>query len=330
MKVYTKLVIDLKTLDVVEEESFEYSGPISLCGGGSGGGGSSGQVRYPPYVEDVHQDWLGDPVVTPISLSMSAAMNVALGSSPYAGALAYDPAADVAQYVASLGDLEDLVTLLSSGTGLDALIAQILDDARLETSVDAYEAQLTAISSNRLTGVILPRFEAGMRDINAVSSSAFAIGRAFIESESDTEVTREVAKYSGTLRLKAATDDAIQVAQMKLESQRSLTQLMIEAYRIKIVALKEQADLNVEYDATDAKWDLEVFQFGANLLAAPGGGTAVAGGRKNTLGSVLGGTLSGAAAGALGGAAWGAAGGPIGAIGGAVIGGVLGLGSSLF
>jgi hypothetical protein len=39
MKVYNKVVIDMSTLKVVEEDSFEYHGPIAHCGGGGGDGG---------------------------------------------------------------------------------------------------------------------------------------------------------------------------------------------------------------------------------------------------------------------------------------------------
>lgn len=34
MRIYTKVVIDMKTGETLEEESFEYSGPVALCGGG--------------------------------------------------------------------------------------------------------------------------------------------------------------------------------------------------------------------------------------------------------------------------------------------------------
>lgn len=39
MKIYTKVKIDIDTLETVEEDSFEYDGPIALCGGG-------GDVKY--------------------------------------------------------------------------------------------------------------------------------------------------------------------------------------------------------------------------------------------------------------------------------------------
>jgi len=40
MKIYTKLVIDMTTDKILEEESFEYSGFVAQCGSSGGGGGS--------------------------------------------------------------------------------------------------------------------------------------------------------------------------------------------------------------------------------------------------------------------------------------------------
>lgn len=42
MKVYTRLVIDISTSQILEEESFEYDGPLALCDGGGDGGGGEG------------------------------------------------------------------------------------------------------------------------------------------------------------------------------------------------------------------------------------------------------------------------------------------------
>jgi hypothetical protein len=41
MKIYTKLVIDMTTDEILEQESFEYNGPVAQCGSSGGGGGSS-------------------------------------------------------------------------------------------------------------------------------------------------------------------------------------------------------------------------------------------------------------------------------------------------
>ena len=80
----------------------------------------------------------------------------------------------------------------------------------------------------------------------------------------------------------------------------------IEGKRIKIVAEKEELDMNTKIDESDALWDLEVFQHGANMLAAIGGGTANPKGKEPSQAqSVIGGALSGAAAGSMISPGWG-------------------------
>lgn len=272
-----------------------------------GGGGGSGAVSWPAYMHTVHNDWLDDTGTDTITSSMTSIMNTAQGNSPWTTQLAYNPDADIASMVASQTTLQDLVTLLSTGTTLDTLVANILDDATIDDLVTEYAADLDA----RFLSETVPRYERGMQDINAVSSSAFAIGRALIEENLD----RQVAKFSAEVHMKSKSDDALRIVQMKLEYQRIATATLIELYRIKIVAKKEENDVTMDIDDRDAKWDLEVFQYGANLLASIGGGTN--GTQKpSQWQSAIGGAFSGAAAGAnLGGqfgySGWGAIGGGI-------------------
>jgi len=37
MKIYNKIVLDIETFEILEEDSFEYNGPVAWCGGGGGG-----------------------------------------------------------------------------------------------------------------------------------------------------------------------------------------------------------------------------------------------------------------------------------------------------
>lgn len=281
-------------------------------GGSAGGGGSSGTVDYQTYQKEVHEDWLRQ-VADTIDESVTDVMNSALGSSPFLMADAYDPSTEVAAILAAPGGLEALVDLLSSGTGLDILISSILDESRITDSVTAFNTDLGV----KADAEIYPRFEAGMRDINAVMSSAFVIGRANIAEQ----IVREVGKYEGELRYKAFGDDAIRVINMKLDYEKAVNHLKMEANRISIVANKEQVDTDIKYDEADATWDLEVFQYGANVLASIAGGVAQPKGPKqpSTAQSMIGGALSGVAAAGMMGM------GPPGMIAG----GVLGLASGL-
>ena len=309
MKIITRCVIDIRSSLVIEEDSFEYSGPVVECKGGGGGG--SGAVSYPAYMQDIHGDWLDNSGADAISSSITDIMNAATGNSPWTGQVAYDPDADLTVMTNSADDLQTLVDLLSSGTTLDTLIAGILDHTRVDLAVTEFAADLDA----RLVADVLPRFERGMQDINAVVSSAFVIGRALIEQNQD----RQVAVYSAGLHMKAFSDDAIKVINLKLEYQKMATHALAEVNRIKIVAKKEETDTNIRIDEEDAKWDLEVFQYGSNVLASIGGGTAQTQKGPSTAQSVMGGAMAGAAAGTMvGGPGWGT-----------VIGAVLGAASAL-
>ena len=77
----------------------------------------------------------------------------------------------------------------------DDIKEDLADESEVTASTDAHRAVL----NDQLSSDVLPRFEAGMRDINAVQSSAFVIGRAIIEGMG----ARDVAKFDADLRYKA-------------------------------------------------------------------------------------------------------------------------------
>jgi len=329
-------------------------------GGSGGGGGGSGVVDYPAYMKTFHEGTLGAGGMG--GETMTAAMASAFGASPWAGAVAYDPAADILAYETTLTDfstilagLDDVVdwTAFYTLAGASITVADIPDtsdvngitEALIDADVDAFADSL----DDEITVKVLPRFQSGMLDINAVSSSAFVLGAAVIEGFRN----RELAKHESALRLTAATKNAdvgveneklhlevdkinvlkdIDIIKSRLGASDQMVRMMvqriawydgfmktsIEGSRIKIVANKEEADVNMKINEADGLWDLEVFQHGANLLAAIGGGTANPGGKGPTqTQSMIGGAMSGAAAGAM-----------VGGAPGAVIGGILGAASS--
>lgn len=281
---------------------------------GGGGGGGAGVIDYPDYMEIFHEDMLWGANIS-FTTSISETVNAAtIAGPPMADGDAYDPAIPVATMNTATDTLTTLVNLLSAGTGLDALIINVLSDDRIDNAVDEYSADLDA----RFDTEVLPKFNAGMRDIGAVTSSAFAIGRAIIAEGQ----TREIGKFSAELHLKAFGDDALQLIAMKLEYQKVVSHMIVEANRIGIVAFKEETDTNIKLGEANALWDLELFQYGSNALASIGGGTVSPGMKgPSTAQSVAGGAMAGAAAGMMYGSMKGSAVSPG---WGTVIGGVLG------
>ena len=62
MKIYNKIVLD-KDNNIIEEDSFEYNGPITYCGGGGGSSSdSAGDTGHPTMTGDTNQqsDWRSD------------------------------------------------------------------------------------------------------------------------------------------------------------------------------------------------------------------------------------------------------------------------------
>jgi hypothetical protein len=297
---------------------------------GGGGGGSSGAVSHAAYLETVHADWLNSSGSDIVTSSVTDAINAALTTSPWTGQAAYDPDTDIAAYMAVVGAFAATLAGLSDTADWNALYTQANTtiDALDTVAIDADIVAFGNVMDDQLTAVTLPRFRRGMQDINAVVSSAFVIGEAVIEGFRN----RDVAKYATGLRAASAverpkyllsgTEQMLRMMTNRLGLEDGYTKVYIEAMRIKIVAKKEEDDKNMTIDEQDALWDLEAFQYGANIMAAIQGGTASNKIKEpSAMSSAIGGALSGAAAGAMiAGASSGAIAGPVGMAAGAVLG----------
>lgn len=295
---------------------------------------------------------------------------------------------------AALAGYAYIAPTYSAPSFVDPALAGLLaaDDVILGADADAFAAVL----DDQIDAVVLPKFQRGMQNINAVQSSAFVIGEAVIVAMRDRDVARYLAetrramlvqKYTiesehtktknlvnaeytklqntenanhttlkNTLNAEnvkhsndvVAAHTALQntvnaeyrklansvlaehakldnVARIELYKQRGQLlvqaantivqflvqatdiymkrgQLGIEGYRYQIAALKEQTDKDLEIDEADARWDLEMYAYGGNLLAAPSGGVIQPSPQgKSMAASALGGAMSGAAAGAMAG-----------------------------
>ena len=342
---------------------------------GSSGGGTSGAVSYPAYIETIHGNWLDGGGLDTLTSSVTDIMDAAIGSSPWTGLTAYDPTADITAYEAAITAFAAILAGITDTTNWAALFTQAATSIGAVTGLTIADMAVADMASptdvagiteavivadgvafaarlnDEINTVTLPRFRRGMQDINAVVSSAFPLGQAFIEGMRD----RDIAKHDSEIRLMAAAKNAdidlaneqldvdvnkanmlkdlevdkanlekdirvgeivireaaeyermflegtsqmLQLMLQRLSLEESYVKMVIEGKRIKIVAEKEETDRNAELDKFDGLWDLEVFQYGANVMASVSGGTATPH-RPSTAQSVLGGAMSGAAAGAM-------------------------------
>lgn len=320
MKIYTEVRIKIATGEILSEKSYEYEGSIGLCcSSGGSSGGSSGKVDYPAYMKDQHLTWLTN-VASDITTARA-------GNSPYYSAVSFDPSTNITNIDTAITTFNSLVDALSHETDWESAMQQaettvdaLIDLSYINDDVTAF----AAIQDDQIDNVVLPKFQRGMQDINAVQTSSFVLGEALIYGMRD----RDVAKYTSELKLKlniqrnelvaSGASTMLQNLMSRVDFERVVTHYTLEANRIAIVANVDYNKQELELDELDARWDLTTFAFGSNVMSSIAGSATNQGTpQKSQMASALGGALSGAAAGAKVGGGYGA-----------VIGGVLGAASS--
>ena len=253
---------------------------------GGSGGGSSGKTDFPDYMKDWHHHWIEE---------IDTKMTTAMVANPYTAAAPYNPDAVLALIISSAADFLTYINGLATG---------------IAAAVTAFDVALTA----QFAATSVARYEAGMRSIGAVQSSAFAIGKAMMLARKD----EQVARYSAELNLNSVN----RLADFK----RQAYLMIMEGYKAKILAKVDEANDNLEYDVKAITWSLDITHYGNNMLAVMGAGGGTGNPTRPTkTQSAIGGAMAGAAAGAMigtmgpqagiGGTVWGA-------VIGAVVGGV--------
>lgn len=393
-KIITKVVIEIKSGKVLEEESFLYEGMIAECKGG----GQSGTVGWPDWMENstahllfgygsdlTGGEYPGISGSDSLNLSLFDVMNTALGvgGNPFENKTSFDPNAAltpaanspikrmsdaqtnresnvnavnpetdwkaavdaITTKFSSLSSIDFLDNLSTSLTGMITAVQNLVDGSKITDATTAFEnSQLPKF----MRGV--GRFAAGMADSNSTMSSAFIIGLAMLEEEfgrqvSDFEanltnqlynslVTTSLQDYlrAQVLRVQNKDTMVIQGSQVILDLEKTkesllnqLTSIKVDLERLIIVAEKEKVDAQLDIDYQGAKFDLDVFNYGGNMLASPSGSAVYAPPQVSRAQSALSGALSGASIGAsIGASAGGIAAGPA-----ALIGGIIGLGAGL-
>lgn len=323
--------------------------------GSSGGGSSSGAIDYPDYMKTFHGQALNNSGADTLTSSLVALINTAQSNNPFTGENAFDPDTDLAAMETALAGFDTLLSGISPITSFDSYIADaITRTGTIATNIAAIDVTAHAVAvadglgdaiDNENTTKVLPRFQRGMQDINAVQSSTFVIGQAVIEGFRDVEVARATSQFlaqgagaqiEGRIKAQLSAIQGVELITKllvtQLDYEKAYMLAVLEQRRLKIVAKGEQNETDRSIDESEASWDLEVVQHGANMLAAIAGGTIapVSGSgrsqaQRSSIGGAISGALSGAAAGAMIGAQIGAVGGPM----GAGIGAVLGIGASL-
>jgi len=288
-----------------------------MGGGGKGGGGkTTSTVRYAPYIEDKHQDFLNETV---------ARRKAAIDKSPYTGyaAISSDNGFfGVGFTLASFPSLYDMYGKFMAGLDVEVLYSQIYSDLMEGPVTHALVSAESAFLADELKSDILPRYEVGMRDLNAVMSSTFILGKALLE---ETRL-KTVAKYSAGLQY-ALLPVVTQRWQTHLEWNKGVVAMYSEIMKLYFTATMDVDNHNLEMVAKDRLWPFTVLDYERVAIAALQGATksTTSSAGSSGIGRAIAGTLGGAATGAMIGASFT----PAFPVAGAAIGGLLGLAGAL-
>lgn len=255
--------------------------------------------NVPAYLSTAH-----GTLVTNVMTAIGAAAN------PYTGLAAYNPDNDIAAMLSQMNTFSGYIGGMDYDSVYPSILSLAAELADEYINTDSYiqariEAHADALDTD-LSSKAFPKFEAGMRDINAVQTTAFAIGRAAIIIDRNDKVDR----FAADMEMQAAKDRATLITQIasellrvylqQAEFERVLTSLMIDFYRIKIAAKADESTENKGIEVEEAKWDMAKYQYGANVMAALNGGvTQVGQSEGNKTARIIGSALSGASAGAM-------------------------------
>jgi len=287
-----------------------------------GGGGSSGKVDFPDHMKVAHKDWLDGTGVDKMTSSIVDLMNAAMaGASPYSGYVPVDP--DTVFFAAGNTAVNyrtpyELLSCFDKWSTDTAFATYMADDAAYITAaIDAH----SSILDNEINNNVLPAFKAGMANINATMSSAFVVGAAKIWDSKVAKVAETDANIRLT-RLQQGAEVALNRIGALTQWRQIVTQMSAELARIYLVASAERDDDYLEALHKDATWDMEMYQYGTQVMASISGTAAQTVPRKSKTGSAIGGAMSGGAMGAMiaGGMKGGMSGNPMMIAGGAALG----------
>ncbi len=281
----------------------EYFGPLALCGGRGGGGGGGGGgtnvniVRYAPYVEGHHANFLStvharrDSIInmSPFSTFTSIPIDVAFFGTGFT--------------ISNFPSLYDVYGKFMAGLDIEVLWSQVLRGT-IDSPVvkDLITAESVMLEDEIRTNAV-PSLQIGMRDINSVMSSSFVVGKSLILNNK----IKALSRFSAGIKY-----NLIQLASGRwtshLEWNKGVVGVYSEIIKLYFSVKADIEDVNFSMRAKNILWPFTVLDHERAALGALQGATItrsdVSG--SSTMARVLGGALSGAAMGAMVGSAWNA------------------------
>lgn len=282
--------------------------------GGDKGGAGGGGTAFNTYDDTVLNQWYGWIKGTTDSATYVGDLNVAdamlnassaYGGSPFELVAAIDPSDDLASVKSALDDYEGAVSDYSGDTVEDALDSakawaddNLRDDAAIEDVVELADLRSRRAMLRNMTSAAC-----GLRDIRGVMSTQF--GAAMVLA--GNEHASHVANFEVQLRLASEREwrnYIVSIGEMmhnaELAKINALANVVVghtDYLKVSVAMRQDQQAIDIDYEVKDALWDLELFNYGGNILAALAGAAVQP--RGQTRGERIGAAITTSLAGGL-------------------------------
>lgn len=287
------------------------------------GGSGTQTIRYAPHLELAHKRLLDASGGVVPKYSVFGVLNTLFDQSPYTQYERYDiddaffgriPGDPTKTYeVRNFPSLYDMFGKFMAGLDVHVLWSDVYEDVLHGPEIAAAVSAQSELLDNEVKTKILPSFLAGMRDINAIQSTTFVIGKSIIADGT----VRSLNDFQSRLRL-SAVELSGQLWRGHLDWSKAVASTYAEITKLYYATRLDTDTKQMEYLTKDKLWNLDLFDEPRAMVGALNGASAASmKNRPSQAVSAIGGALSGAAAGA-------SIGGPY----GAAIGAVLGVGAS--
>jgi len=243
MKIYTKLVIDMTTDKILEEESFEYSGLVAQCGSSGGGGGGSTPanttnvqtIREAPEIEARRLGLMDQAAITasqPIGLPAFQVAQLSQAERG-AGALAQKTGAGIS----SIQGAQQAASLDPSSAQFQRYLNPynqfVLDEINRQSEMAQNQLQAKSVAEGAFGGgrqaIAAGEFERAR--LGKIGEAQFAgFGQALQGFQANQALQAQTGLQAGQLLGQAQTQD-IQNLMATGGTQRAVEQATLEAQR---------------------------------------------------------------------------------------------------
>lgn len=215
------------------------------------------------------------------TIDISSEIATAATLNPYSGVSSYDPddalsgIEDRLSGWTDLADDMDPTDVLTAAFefALSQIDDEIMSDTIVSDAVDAHTARTEPDYQRALSGELMPLLMG-----RCVMTSAWddAVASMAISRSADT------AQYSASLgltqqeaRIRLAHDIAamfINALQLQMSINQATVMATADIAKLRIAGMQDQILNDLKFDESESLWNLELFHYGAGMIAAYGGG----------------------------------------------------------